>query len=322
MLFFLKGYLAVVFFLILGSLTGCAFVVPQSMELNQQPPKDLTPKVELEEVPFFAQEEYQCGPAALAMILNSAGVEVTPESLVEQVYIPARKGSLQVEMLASIRRNGLLAYELEPKLTDVLREISAGTPVIVLENYNYGLWPVWHYAVAIGYDLEEKEIIRRSGSHRRETMPFIAFEYLWKTEGYWAMIAMPLDQIPASASEKKYAHAVLALEESGYTKNAQIAYGTLLNRWPKNLIGQMGLGNTAYALNDLEGAKSAFLLASQDYPESAAAHNNLAFVLAELGQIDEAIIAANRSVNIGGPLLDQSKATLKNIELKAIDRGI
>ena len=84
----------------------------------------------------------------------------------------------------------------------------------------------------------------------------------------------------------------------------------------------MGLGNTAYALNDLEGAKAAFLLASQDYPESAAAHNNLAFVLADLGQIDEALIAANRSVNIGGALLDQSKATLKNIELKDFHRGI
>ena len=61
------------------------------------------------------------------------------------------------------------------------------------------------------------------------------------------------------------------------------------------------------------------MLASQDYPESAAAHNNLAFVLADLGQIDEAIIEANRSVNIGGPLLDQLKATLKNIELQAMD---
>ena len=45
-------------------------------------------------------------------------------------------------------------------------------------------------------------------------------------------------------------------------------------------------------------------------------------MLADLGQIDEALIAANRSVNIGGALLDQSKATLKNIELKDFHRGI
>lgn len=44
-------------------------------------------------------------------------------------------------------------------------------------------------------------------------------------------------------------------------------------------------------------------------------------MLADLGQIDEALIAANRSVNIGA-LLDQSKATLKNIELKDFHRGI
>jgi tetratricopeptide (TPR) repeat protein len=302
------------FFVLFAIINGCSFVLPQSEALRKQAPTDLPPQVELKNVPFYAQEDYQCGPAALAMVLNAAGANVTPASLVDQVYIPARKGSLQIEMLAATRTHGLLAYELAPQLSDVLHEISAGNPVIVLENYSYGLWPVWHYAVAIGYDLKEREIMRRSGTHRLEILPFSAFEYLWKTDGYWAMVALPLDQIPASASETRYANAVLALGKSGHTKNAQIAYGTLLKRWPKNIIGQMGLGNTSYILKDLEGAKAAFLKVTEDHPKAAEGFNNLANVLYDLGEIDNAILAAKAAVNLGGPFLEKSQSTLDKIK--------
>ena len=38
-------------------------------------------------MPFFAQTEFQCGPAALATILAAAGASVTPEALADAVYI-------------------------------------------------------------------------------------------------------------------------------------------------------------------------------------------------------------------------------------------
>ena len=96
-------------------------------------PPGLPEQVELA-TPFFPQEEYQCGPAALATALVSAGAQTTPEALVPQVYVPERKGSFQVEMLAAARRHGMVSYALAPKFEDLLREIAAGTPVIVLQN--------------------------------------------------------------------------------------------------------------------------------------------------------------------------------------------
>ena len=54
--------------------------------------------VELTTVPFFPQEEYQCGPAALATVLTWTGVNVTPAELAPQVYLPERQGSLQLEI--------------------------------------------------------------------------------------------------------------------------------------------------------------------------------------------------------------------------------
>jgi tetratricopeptide (TPR) repeat protein len=109
---------------------------------------------------------------------------------------------------------------------------------------------------------------------------------------------------------------VSALEESGQLHHAKIAYQTLLKRWPKNLIGQIGLGNIAYARGELESAKKILTEAIHHHPDNALAHNNLAHVLAELGDIKEAIKVAEKAVNLGGPLLEDAKATLKEIQTK------
>jgi tetratricopeptide (TPR) repeat protein len=312
-----KARLLAGFLFLSMALGGCAIILPQTEALRAQRPAELPASAELTQVPFFAQEEYQCGPAALAMALNAAGVNVTPEALIDQVYIPARKGSLQIEMLVSARRHGLVSYELAPQLTDTLREIAAGTPVIVLENYGFRIFPIWHYAVLIGYDLDQSQVIRHSGTHERQTMPIGVFEYLWKDEGRWAMVAVPPDRVPVTASEARYAEAVVALEKIGQVKNAHTAYNALLKRWPANLAGQMGRGNTAYALKDIAGAESAFRQATRDHPDAAAAFNNLAQVLAERGQLQDALAAAEHAVSLGGPLLAATQTTRDEIRQKA-----
>ena len=112
-------------------------VAPQTYVLKEalkEKSVDLPPRTELAAVPFFPQIDYYCGPSSLAMMLQAAGVDVKPEALVDQVFLPGRKGSLQVEMLAAARRHGLIAYEVEPRVTDLLRELAAGTPAIVLET--------------------------------------------------------------------------------------------------------------------------------------------------------------------------------------------
>ena len=211
----------------------------------------------------------------------------------------------------------MIAYELEPQLTDLLREVAAGTPVIVLENYGFRIRPLWHYAVVVGYDLEDGQMIRRSGMKQRQTMPFAVFEYVWKVEGRWSMVAVPPDRLPATATESRYTSAAVALEKSGQIWPAHTAYNSLLRRWPGSLAGQMGRGNTAYALKDLATAESAFRQAAQDHGNTPAAFNNLAQVLADRGRLDEAITTAERAVSLGGPLLAATRTTLGEIRSKA-----
>ncbi|MGD8236773.1 MAG: hypothetical protein PVJ65_11540, partial [Chromatiales bacterium] len=72
------------------------------------------PLVQLADTPFFPQQAYQCGPAALATVLNANGVSISPEQLVPQVYLPERRGSLQVEMIAAARRYDQVPVVIEP----------------------------------------------------------------------------------------------------------------------------------------------------------------------------------------------------------------
>ena len=78
--------------LILGTLAGCA--TPQTDRLLDAG-AGLPTRAEVAEVPFYPQEEYYCGPAALAMALSWSGVPVTQEDLAAQVYTPGREGTLQ-----------------------------------------------------------------------------------------------------------------------------------------------------------------------------------------------------------------------------------
>ena len=293
-------------------LSGCANLWPQTAELRERLPEGLPERVELTQVPFFPQDEYQCGPAALATALASFGVKVTPEDLVSQVYLPERKGSLQIEMLAAARRHGLVSYQIAPRFEALLREISAGNPVIVLQNL--GLREGWHYAVAIGYDYYTGELILRSGVTEREVLPFTLHEFVWMRSGYWAMVAVPPDRIPATAEEARWLAAIAALERAGNAANARTAYTNFLKRWPANVNAAVGLANAHYALGELPEAERVLRDAARRDPDSVIVLNNLAQTLSDQGRNAEALPLIERAAAAGGPFaaaVQQTRETIR-----------
>lgn len=298
--------------LLLLSLFGCAGT-PQLDSLRQDV-AGLPPHAELTEVPFFPQETHQCGPAALAMAANFSGVAVSPDTLAAQAYLPGREGSMQAEMMAATRRQGLLAYPLAPSLHDLLAEVAAGTPVIVLQNLGLAALPRWHYAVVIGYDLEHEAIILRSGLERRQLLPLYTFEHTWARSGYWAMLALPPSQLPASAEESRYGEAAVALEQTGKITSAQTAYQTALARWPDNLTARMGLGNTAHALGNMKLAEKSFREAAAAHPNEWAPLNNLAQTLADQRRYGEALGIARKAVALAGHDNSAAAETLRGIQ--------
>ncbi|MDO8595901.1 MAG: PA2778 family cysteine peptidase, partial [Sulfuricaulis sp.] len=290
-------------------MSGCALLLPQTTQLRETRPERLPEYSELSEVPFFPQQAYQCGPAALAMSLVYSGAKVTPEDLVSQVYLPARKGSLQVEMLAAARRYGMVSYQIAPRLEDLLREVAAGNPVIVLQDY--GVWPIsiWHYAVVVGYDYREGRAVLRSGEKERLTMPFGILEYLWKKSNYWAMIAVAPERIPTTATESGFLAAIVAMERLGNAGAAVTAYTTFLRRWPDNLTAKIGLANGHYAAGDLKEAAAVLRQAADRHPDSVIVLNNLAQTLSDLGRNDEALVLVERAVALDGSFAPAARQT-------------
>ncbi|MGZ5847103.1 MAG: PA2778 family cysteine peptidase [Ramlibacter sp.] len=293
----------------LALLAGCAQLVPQTVALRSDWPAGVPQSTEIGGVPFFPQEDYQCGPAALATVLAFSGVAVTPEPLVEQVYLPARRGSLQIEMLAAARRYGRVSYVLAPRYADLLREVAAGNPVVVLQDVGL-LTTQWHYAVVNGFDYPTGTVYLRSGTRPRQEMSFTALERSWIQSGYWAMVAVPPDRIPATATEDAWMTAVLAMARVASPNATSAAFAAALRRWPDNQAAAVGLANQMHARGDLEQAAGVLRDALRRHPHSAIVTNNLAQVLSDLGQQRDALaLIEPLAADSGNPFAGEVRAT-------------
>lgn len=263
---------------------GCAGNVRVMMtELEQQ-----TELIELADTPFYPQITDQCGPSALATILNVAGVDVTPASLKSSIYIPHRQGSLQLEMLAATRRYERIPYQLDPEITAVLAELRAGRPVLVLQNLGTDSMPIWHYAVVVGFLPGENRFILRSGDQKRYRIKASKFLRSWRRADYWAVVALNPGTVPDNADPQRYLSALSATESISANAPAITAYAAAVEKWPDNSLAGLGLGNAYYADGQLEAAQRAYASLLQVQPDNVIALNNLAQVLDENGAHGEA----------------------------------
>ena len=267
-------------------------------------------------VPFFPQEELQCGPAALAMTLNWSGIAVQPSDLTPEVFTPGLKGSLQSALIGATRRHGRVAYPIAGSEA-LLAEVSASNPVIVLVNLGLSWYPKWHYAVVIGFDQELEEIFLHSGLTANEHLSYRVFLNVWRRSEFWGLLVLSPNRLPAGVAEANWLEAVAGLELTGQWSGATVGYSAALKRWPKSFVAWMGLGNSRYRLHDLDGSSAAFRQATLLQPENGIPFNNLAQVLSSQGKQKEALIAAQRAVNLGGPLLDNFRQTLEEIKNKS-----
>jgi tetratricopeptide (TPR) repeat protein len=246
-------------------------------------PAGVAPYVELGHVPFHAQRRYQCGPAALASMLAAAGVAVDPERLVGEVYLPARRGSLQTELVAAVRRRDLLAYELEPTLEALVREVDAGRPALVLQNLGAETWPRWHYAVVIGYDVERDLILLHSGTRARRALTRARFEATWRRGGRWAIVVTRPDDVPGTARPLRFVRVAADLEQVGRARAARAAYRAAVERWPREPLPRVALAGSLLAGGDSGAAEQVLREAIAAGAADAIVFNNLADLLGRRG---------------------------------------
>lgn len=265
-------------------LSGCASIPPEIAELEASPAS-----LELVDTPFFPQERYQCGPAALATAISSSGIEVDVQDLVDRVYLPGRQGSLQVEMLAATRSVGRLPYVIDGTLQALWNELAAGRPVVVLQNLGVALIPRWHFAVVVGVDTEQDAILLRSGVEQRRVTSLKTFLRTWRRSDYWGFIVLRPEELPAHVDRQRYQKAVAALEKAGRSEEAAVAWKMAINQWPGNPVALFGLGNIELSLGNDPEAEAYFRAVVERDAKSVAARNNLAIALARQGRYAEAM---------------------------------
>jgi len=143
----------------------------------------------IENVPFYTQTTYQCGPSSLAGVMNYWGITVTPDEITEEIYSESARGTLSIDMVLYPQRRGLKTDHYRGDMKDLKRNIELGHPVIVLVDYGFSVYQVNHFMVVVGYN--ESGVIVNSGKERGK---FIAEKYFmrsWERTEFWTLLIKP-----------------------------------------------------------------------------------------------------------------------------------
>lgn len=302
------GVLALV--LLILTLAGCAST-PRLAETTED---RLPRQALLDDVPFHAQRDYQCGPASLAMVLNDGGVDVEVETLIPQVFLPGREGSVQPEMLATVRRHGHIPFVIEGRLDALLTEVGAGHPVVVMQNLSLPAWPMWHYAVAIGFDLDRNELILHSGEEPRRVESFRRFDATWARSDRWAFVALPPGELPADVRPHRAMEAISDFERLQGAAAALPAWDALAERLGDNGLAHFGLGNARHATGNAMGAVTAFERAVDVQPELAVAWLNLGLARRDQSDAVGARRALEQAAALPGHWQPHAQQALETLE--------
>lgn len=233
-------------------------------------------------VPFYPQQDFYCGPTTLAEVFNFYGIGLSPSNIAPKLFIPDLAGSLQIEMVAAARQQGLVAYAHPGNLESVLRLASEDIPVVVLQNLSISWLPMWHYALVIGYDLDQRQIILHSGLTQRHRLNFATFERTWGRAGYWMMAALPATEMSDQFDPLQYTQAAHDLLSTGQSDAGILALQSAIKQWPDYWLSYFLLANH-YLSDDPQQAAFWYQKGYQFADDNVPYLNNFAFTLATLG---------------------------------------
>ena len=283
---------------------GCAPLTPTNYPLSVAPPRLA--------VPYIPQDDFQCGPAAVAMVMAFSEDAVPLEILTSEIYSPALRGSLQPALIAAGRRHGWLAWEIS-EFDVILQEVAAGRPVIILQNRGLKWKPIWHYAVVVGFDAARELVYLNSGREEQREVATRTVLKTWERGGRWGLLLLPSGGLPVTADPDRLLAALVGLERSDAVA-ARPGYAAAVARWPNHAGLATAYGNHLRKAGEPAAAEAAYRVALVAEPRHVPALNNLADLLLECGRLDEAHAAATAAVAIDGPYRDTAATTLREIE--------
>lgn len=182
-----------ILFFIFECAVGCAGSI-DSFVLKQDIAKNPSKGHYISDVPFIAQEEFYCGPASLAMVLNFYGIKITQEEIAKEIYLKKLKGALNIDLLMYARQKGFQARYYSGSIDDLKANISNDAPLILVLNLGYEIYPVYHYIVATGFYDEKNFIIAHSGKEEDKTFSYKELLKAWEKTSFGTLLITPLEK--------------------------------------------------------------------------------------------------------------------------------
>lgn len=151
-------------------------------------------------VPFVPQDEYQCGPAALAMVLQYYGVAVGQEEIAGELYLPSVRGTLNLGLELYARRRGFQARSFQGTLDRAKDELRRGRPLVVFQDLGVPRYSVPHFAVLLGYSDRAGAVVLHSGPTAFRIVSYADFERTWSRRRAWTLLITPRGEgaVPAA----------------------------------------------------------------------------------------------------------------------------
>jgi predicted double-glycine peptidase len=143
----------------------------------------------VEGVPFYPQEEYQCGPASLAGVLNYYGLGVTPADIAAEIFSRQARETLDMDMVFYAQKRGMKADQYGGSIEDLRRNIDFRRPLIVLIDEGFWVYQKSHFMVVLGYD--EKGFVVNSGKEEHKFLSQGPFARTWEKTKFWTLKITP-----------------------------------------------------------------------------------------------------------------------------------
>lgn len=142
-------------------------------------------EVLIKDVPFYPQEDFQCGPASLAEVLNYLGLGLTPEEIAREIFSTSAGGTLTIDMSHYAERKGYIAVEYSGGIDDLREKIEAGYPLIIMVDKGFSVWQRNHFMVVAGYN--DDGFIVNSGRNEHEFIGSDKLTRVWSKTGFWSL---------------------------------------------------------------------------------------------------------------------------------------
>lgn len=162
-----------------------AFFIVSSCMTAQQIPQTHDMHV-ISDVPFFPQEEYQCGPASLASVLTYWNIHAEPEEIGRKIFSTSARGTLTIDMMLYTQKKGLHVEQFKGTMEALRNYVDSGYPLIVLVDNGISVFQMNHFMVVTGYN--DYGVIVNSGQSQNKFLPEKNFIAAWKKTDYWTLL--------------------------------------------------------------------------------------------------------------------------------------